>query len=130
MMNEEIKQLVHGAYYDNDNNCATTMIESPAEVFDLKLSPAIRRTARHARCGRLWSSVWIGRGGRHNYREKQYEYPTACIVKKIGSLEHRILRNEGFKADNPPHLCEPLTVLTINFAIEFIQSYQKGFRFR
>ncbi len=38
----------------------------------------------------------------------------------FSSLVCRELRPEGFHPDNPPHLCEPLTVEAIEFQYRFI----------
>lgn len=40
--------------------------------------------------------------------------------QKFGSLLCRELRPEGFSEDQPPHLCEKLSVDTITFAAEFV----------
>lgn len=40
--------------------------------------------------------------------------------QEFGSLGCRELRPEGFHPDNPPHLCEPLTIKAIGFQLEFV----------
>ncbi|RPI79964.1 MAG: hypothetical protein EHM45_00790 [Desulfobacteraceae bacterium] len=42
------------------------------------------------------------------------------------SLQCRILRPQGFRPDNLPHLCEPLTCRTIQFSIDFIPDHALG----
>ena len=44
----------------------------------------------------------------------------AEFEEKFSSLVCRELRPEGFHPDNPPHLCEPLTVEAIEFQYRFI----------
>lgn len=40
---------------------------------------------------------------------------------RFGSLLCRELRPEGFHPDNPPHLCEKLTVASILFFLDFLK---------
>jgi hypothetical protein len=39
---------------------------------------------------------------------------------KFTSLQCSILRPEGFKPDNPPHICEVLSIKAIEFSINYI----------
>ena len=39
---------------------------------------------------------------------------------QFGSLLCRVLRPEGFRPDNPPHLCEDLTCRAIDFDMAFL----------
>ena len=49
-----------------------------------------------------------------------------AFENRFGSLQCSILRPEGFNADNPPHLCEPLTNRTVAFAIEVVLRWIEG----
>ncbi len=40
--------------------------------------------------------------------------------QRFGSLSCSILRPQGFKEDNPPHLCEPLSIETVEFSKDFM----------
>jgi len=63
-------------------------------------------------------------------REKGADYTAhlckqlaAEFEKRFGSLLCRELRPEGFKKENPPHLCKPLSVKVIIFLIRFIKKF-------
>jgi len=42
--------------------------------------------------------------------------------KEFGSLNCRDLRPQGFKLDNPPHLCEEITKKVIAFTLNYLNS--------
>jgi len=41
----------------------------------------------------------------------------------FGSLLCRVLRPEGFRPDNPPHLCEELSVRAVCFTVGFLAEH-------
>ncbi|MEE4167170.1 MAG: C-GCAxxG-C-C family protein, partial [Desulfocapsaceae bacterium] len=45
---------------------------------------------------------------------------------EFSSLLCRELRPEGFNDQNPPHLCEPLTVQALIFSIAFVKEFAAG----
>ena len=45
---------------------------------------------------------------------------------QFGSLLCSVLRPGGFKEDDPPHLCTPLTHKAVAFAIRFIEHFQSS----
>lgn len=133
---EKVKQ-----YYWNDNfNCATTNIKILSELFSLDLAPQVVDAAigMHgageygAQCGLVEGTLmFIGILGRER------NIPDGIIVDScreyasnfestFTSLSCRILRPQGFHADNPPHLCEKFTCVAIEFNSEFIRNFLKN----
>jgi C_GCAxxG_C_C family probable redox protein len=138
-MDNFIKQKVHNYYWTDDINCATTTLKILAEVFKVEINSQVIDSAlgMHgageygAQCGLVEGTLmFIGIYGKYsNISEsvivksckefaKQYE-------KEFKSLQCSELRPEGFKEDNPPHICEPLTSDAVKFAIEFIKKIGK-----
>jgi len=130
-----IKDKVHSYYWIDDINCATTLLKTVSEILKIQLSPQVIDSAigMHgagkfgAQCGLVEGSLMlIGIAGRSK------KYPDDRIVKNcyrfaeefqknFGSLNCNTLRPEGFKPENPPHLCEKLTVEAIEFTENFIK---------
>jgi C_GCAxxG_C_C family probable redox protein len=131
-----IKERVHSLYWNDDLNCATTSLLIFSEIFHINLNSQIIAAAigmpgagqYGAQCGLVEGGLmFIGIQG----KEKGLEHKD--IVKKcnnfakgfedeFGSLNCRDLRPEGFKSDNPPHLCEEITKKAILFAMKFLSS--------
>lgn len=134
--NFSIEEKVHEYYWSDDINCATTVLKTVSEIFDIELSQQVIDSAvgMHgagkfgAQCGLVEGSLMlIGIIG----REKNLSDEITVIncfrfaekfQKKFGSLECRTLRPQGFKPENPNHLCEKLTVEAICFTSDFIDS--------
>ena len=135
-MNQEIfiKEKVKECYWEEDVNCATTTLKVLSEHFGITLDKQIIDCAigMHgageygAQCGLVEGVLmFLGIYGRKkevtnhdiilycNEFAKQFE-------KKFSSLQCSVLRPEGFHLDNPPHLCETLTLDSIKFSIDFI----------
>ena len=137
MSNENlVKDRVHQYYWDDDLNCATTTIRILSELFDFNVENQVYDAAlgMHgaafygAQCGLVEGGLmFIGiRGKAKGVPEKEVE--ACCQVfaaqfeERFGSLLCRELRPEGFHPDNPPHLCENLTVNAILFDLEYIRA--------
>lgn len=129
-VNEKVRQY----YWVDDINCATTIIKILSEVFKIKIDQQVIDCAigMHgageygAQCGLVEGTLmFLGIFGKHhkipeniiiqkcNEYARQYE-------EKFTSLQCSVLRPEGFKTNNPPHLCEPLTCNATDFSIKFI----------
>jgi C_GCAxxG_C_C family probable redox protein len=129
-----IKERVHKYYWDYDINCAATMLKITAEIFGIEISPQLADAVigMHgagkfgAQCGLVEGSLMlIGIKGRAD------GFSDDAIVnncfkfadefqKKFGSLNCSVLRPEGFKQENPPHLCEEMTVKAVEFTAVFV----------
>ncbi|MCB8815742.1 C-GCAxxG-C-C family protein [Desulfosporosinus shakirovi] len=129
-----IDEEVHRYYWDNDLNCATTSLLTLSEIFQTKLSSqildavtGIPGAGRYgAQCGLVASALmFIGIKG----KEKGLQHKEIVIMcndfakgfeKEFGSLNCRDLRPQGFKPDNPPHLCEEITKKAVKFTLSYI----------
>lgn len=129
-----VRQRIKEYYWNQDLNCATTTLRILAETFDVDLSPQVLDAAlgMHgageygAQCGLVEGTLlFIGIIGRAR------RMPDAAVVLscrrfaeqfegRFSSLLCRVLRPEGFRPDNPPHLCEPLTYDAVCFSVAFV----------
>ena len=134
-----IRQSVARFYWEHDRNCATTTLCVLSELFDIQLSEqtldsavAMHGAGKYgAQCGLVEGAImFIGVFGRHSKIED------ACTIdacrefaqnfeNRFGSLLCRVLRSEGFRSDNPPHLCERITCDAIEFAARHIAKFLK-----
>ena len=135
-IDEYLENRVAKYYWDDDINCATTIMKILSESFDIELNEQLIDAAvgMHgageygAQCGLVEGTLmFIGISGREQgLPEKSIikickEYATQ-FEYNFGSLQCSILRPEGFNADNPPHICEPLTCKASKNSIEFIKN--------
>lgn len=137
-MSEEgiIGNRVHHYYWDYDFNCATTMLKILAEIYDVEILEQIYDAAiglpgagRYgAQCGLVSGAImFVGIYGKiKNISEEDivkncYAF-TDNFNKKFGHLTCSELRPEGFRPENPPHLCENLTKGAVEFAVEYIKT--------
>ncbi|HBE79759.1 MAG TPA: redox-active protein [Firmicutes bacterium] len=131
-----INERVHYYYWNEDLNCATTVLKILEEIFDIDLNPQTVQAAigLHgaggfgAQCGLVEGPLmFIGIFGTKQGREQDdiiklcHDF-AAQFQKEFTSLSCGDLRPQGFKADNPPHLCEELTQKAVRFAADYIQS--------
>jgi C_GCAxxG_C_C family probable redox protein len=134
IQDEYIKQRVSDSYWSEDINCATTMLNILSELHKINLDRQVINAAigMHgaggfgAQCGLVEGSLLlIGILG------KEKELPTETIInlcycfaqefeEEFGSLLCKQLRPQGFKPDNPPHLCEGLTNQAVKFTAEYL----------
>ena len=129
-----VRQRVHHAYWDHDWTCAVTTLSILGEVFDVAIAEQVLNAAvgmhgaggYRAQCGLVEGALMftgiLGRVRGHTddtVAEACYSFAEA-FEDRFGSLLCRELRPEGFKPDNPPHLCEDLTRRAVLFAIAFI----------
>ncbi|MCP3922290.1 MAG: C_GCAxxG_C_C family protein [Desulfobacterales bacterium] len=126
---DEITKKIKDCYWVYDLNCATTNLKILAEQFKFGLSNQAIDAAlgMHgaggygAQCGLVEGTLmFAGIYGRHlkindndiillcnNYAEK--------FEMKFKSLQCKDLRPNGFREDDPPHLCESFTCDAICF---------------
>jgi C_GCAxxG_C_C family probable redox protein len=129
-----INEQVHHYYWDENLNCATTVLKILAEIFEINLNSQTIHSVigMHgaggfgAQCGLVEGSLlFIGILGKNQGRENEdivkycYHFSSE-FEKSFGSLTCRDLRSQGFKPDNPPHLCEELTKKVVEFTGHYI----------
>lgn len=134
METRDVERCVHQAYWDQNWNCAVTTLCILAEAFDVALDQQVLNAAvgmhgaggYRAQCGLVEGALmFIGILGEARELSDD-EVVKMCynlaeaFEGRFGSLLCRDLRPEGFKPNNPPHLCEELTCSAIRFAIHFI----------
>ena len=129
-----VTTMVRENYWINDYNCATTTLIVLSELFNTPLEQQVLYASRgmygaggfRAQCGLVEGTLmFLGILG----TEKELDNPAIAglcykyaeeFTKEFGSLLCRDLRPEGFNDDDPPHLCENLTVKSILFSKQFI----------
>ncbi len=130
-----VMERVTRYFREEDLNCAVTTLKILAERFQIEVSRQVLDSATgmngvgqyRAQCGLVEGAVmFLGILGRNRGVEDDdvmewcREY-AAQFEKRFGSLSCRTLRPEGFEEDNPPHICEPLSIDAICFDIEFVE---------
>ncbi len=129
-----VKDRVRKYYWKDDINCATTVLKILSEIFHIDLDSQLIASAvgMHgagefgAQCGLVEGTLmFLGIFGNEK-RLTDREIIALCykfaekFEKEFGSLLCSTLRPQGFKPDNPPHLCEELTVKGVLFSIDFM----------
>lgn len=132
---EIIKERVHQLYWNDDINCARTILICLSELFEFSLERQTITSAIglhgaggfRAQCGLvegglMFIAVYYERQGKSEEEiiSLCYEY-AKTFAEKFGSLRCYDLRPNGFMPDDPPHLCEKLTCDAIEFAYCFIK---------
>jgi hypothetical protein len=131
-MEKWIADRVKRYYWQEERNCAITSLLVLAEKYQVELDEQVLQGALAlngagrfgAQCGLVEGPlVFMGIYGSRLGRDKK-EIIDVCrrfaqrVEHSFGSLLCRELRPSGFKADNPPHLCETLTCRIIALALE------------
>jgi len=129
-----VQERVHKYYWEHDYNCATTALMILSEKFGIRIEPQAYDAAlgMHgageygAQCGLVEGGLmFLGIAGRKTGIADD-EIINACrdfaaeFEDRFGSLLCRILRPEGFRPENPPHICEALTCRAILFIMNFV----------
>jgi hypothetical protein len=125
---------VHDDYWNEDLNCATTTLRILSGRFGTQVHGQVLDAALgmhgaggyRAQCGLVEGALmFLGLCGRaHGLPDE--EVVAAChayaraFEERFGSLLCRELRPQGFRPDDPPHLCEGLTCQTILFDIAYV----------
>jgi len=136
---EFIKTRVARYYWEEDINCATTVMRILSEVFNIELSDQVisAATGMHgageygAQCGLVEGGLmFLGIFTTHNGYSRDatveccFEFAQA-FESNFSSLQCSVLRPEGFKRTNPPHICEPLTCRAVEFTLSFVKRIEK-----
>jgi C_GCAxxG_C_C family probable redox protein len=131
-----VNEKVHNLYWNHDMNCSTTTLLTLSEIYHINLSsqvldavtgmPGVGRSG--SLCGLVGGSImFIGIRGKENGLEHE-EIVIKCnnfvkgFEKEFGSLSCKDLRPQGFKPENPPHLCEEITKKAIMFTLNFLDT--------
>ncbi|AJQ28451.1 C-GCAxxG-C-C family protein [Pelosinus fermentans] len=132
---EYIKERVSDYYWRENVNCATTMLNTLSELYEINLDRQVIHSAigMHgaggfgAQCGLVEGSLMlIGILGKEKgVPAEEIINVCYCFAQefegKFGSLSCKQLRPQGFKPDNPPHLCEGLTNQAVQFTVEYLE---------
>ncbi|WP_456387409.1 C-GCAxxG-C-C family (seleno)protein [Desulfolithobacter sp.] len=129
-----VSPRVARCYWDRDLNCTPTSLLILAEAFEVELADQVLAAAigmhgagRYgAQCGLVEGGLlFAGILGRKQGLTNR-DIALTChrfaetFEKKFSSLRCARLRPGGFRANDPPHLCEPLTVRAIAHCIDFL----------
>lgn len=136
-MTDMITTWVHEAYWRDDVNCATAMLSVLGRVHDVAIASQVMAaaTGMHgaggsgAQCGLVEGGLmFIGLWGRERGRPDAWTVE-ACrgyavaFTDSFGSLDCRVLRPQGFAPEQPPHLCEGLSVAAVRWAVDWTRDY-------
>lgn len=133
-MNEQISDQVHSCYWNMDLSCAATTLKTLSELFHIEVHPQVIESAlgMHgagkfgAQCGLVEGSLmFIGIYGSQKGIDKEkieklcYEFASS-FQQQFSSLRCKVLRPQGFRENDPPHLCEEKTTIAVDFSAKFI----------
>lgn len=136
-MRQWVAGEVHRYYWQDNINCARTVLAILAELAGLAVHPQVWAAAAGlhgaggygAQCGLVEGGLlYIGMAGTERGLDDEAvgdlcrEF-AAGFEAAHGSLLCRELRLEGFGADDPPHLCEGRTVAAALFAVAFMREH-------
>ena len=132
-----INDKVEHYYFDEDLNCAATVLRVLSELFKIELSDQVISSATGmngagkfgAQCGLLEGTImFLGILGKElkytkeNITEICYDF-TKNFKSEYESLLCSKLRPEGFPKDKEIHRCEGLTKVELKFAVKYIENY-------
>lgn len=135
-----IKDRVHELYWDDDINCARTVIICLSELFEIAIEQQTIWSAvglhgaggYRAQCGLVEGTLMFMGIYLHAMEKTEDEIVYACydfastFEKTFGSLRCLELRPTGFSESDPPHMCENLTCKGIEFAYQYILGAYTG----
>ena len=134
-----IKERVHYLYWNDNINCARTILICLSELFEVTLEKQTITAAVglhgaggfRAQCGLvegglMFIGIYYGLQGKSDEEISSicFEYAKA-FEKRFGSLSCHDLRPNGFTPNDSPHMCEKLTCEAIDFAYRFIREDRK-----
>ena len=136
MAEKTIAELVHECYWVHDYNCAVTTLHVLSDLFGPGLESQVldAATGMHgaggfrAQCGLVEGTLmFLGihfavKGKSANDAADICRDFASRFSRRYGSLTCAQLRPGGFNSDDPPHLCEGLSVKCIAFAHNFIMT--------
>lgn len=134
-----INDRVEWYYWKENLNCAVTALKILSELFRMELHPQVIEGTFGLNAGRLGSQCGLVEGtllfigiygsqkgmGQAKIIDLCHEFASG-FARHYRSLVCSELRPQGFRQDNPPHLCEQLTKLAVAFSVEFIVKEMKG----
>jgi C_GCAxxG_C_C family probable redox protein len=135
-----VQTRIHEYYWQDDVNCATATLKILSEKFHIPLHRHVLDAAlgMHgageygAQCGLVEGGLmFLGIFGRDQGIPDE-DIVAACkdfalqFEKRFGSLLCAVLRPQGFRPENPPHLCENLSWEALAFDIRFVSNLAQG----
>lgn len=132
-----VKNRVHYYFWDKDINCAGTTVLILSEQFGIRIEQQVLDAAVgmhgaggfRAQCGIVEGALMFigiygtGLGLPENDVILFCRTFARSFVATFGSLSCSVLRPAGFRADDPPHLCEELAVRANIHIIGFIKAW-------
>lgn len=129
-----IKNRVHELYWENDMNCARTMLVCLSELFKTPLEKQLMYAAvglhgaggYRAQCGLVEGALLFIGIYYNSLGKTEQETVSACFdyaaafEKNFGSLKCFDLRPTGFSQNDPPHMCENITSDAVEFTYRHI----------
>lgn len=133
-----IKHEIHELYWNQDINCARTMLITLSKLMDFDLEAQLINAAigmhgaggYRAQCGLvegslMFISVYLKEKGIADKKISDVCYEFADeFIKRFSSLLCYDLRPGGFNETDPPHLCEDLTNSAILFTYQFLKDLE------
>ena len=130
-------ELIHHLYHDKDFNCAITTLICLGKEFGVDTDQQVLDSAIcmngggrfRAQCGLVEGVLmFIGIYATQRGMKKKDMMKIAygfCenFQNRFGSLLCRDLRPGGFQKTDPKHLCEPLTLDTVPFSIDYLKQH-------
>jgi hypothetical protein len=131
-----VEETVHRLYWEQDVNCARTMLTCLGELFSVPIEPQTMHAAIgmhgaggfRAQCGLvegalMFIGIYLSARGRSdaNIASECYRF-AQLFTAQFKTLTCKGLRPAGFTDHDPPHACERLTDEAIMFTIGFLRS--------
>lgn len=133
-----IKEKVHELYWNNDINCARTILICLGKLFNIEYNSQtlLSTIGLHgaggfrAQCGLvegglMFIGIYYSQLGENEETIVSVCYNFAeAFTQRFGSLSCYHLRPNGFTDNDPPHMCENLTCEAVSFAYDFIKNQE------
>ncbi len=130
-----VENRVDKYYFEDDVNCAVATLRILGERFGISIGGRMEQAVTGfpgagrygAQCGLVGGTLlFIGLHGHENTLDEEAIRKTcrrfaAGFEKKFGSLSCAVLRPEGFRTGQPPHMCRDLTCRSAKFCIDFME---------
>ena len=130
-------ELIHHLSHDKDFNCAITTLLCLGKEFGVEINQQVLDSAIclngggrfRAQCGLVEGALmFIGIYATQRGMKKKDMMKIAygfCegFSARFSSLLCRDLRPGGFQKTDPKHMCEPLTLDTVAFTVDYLKQY-------